>query len=130
MLEFDSLPRSLKKLLMVWTEPDNWGLNLRQACELAGVKYSTARQLIRRVGTNDFYELKARLIDKALARVHGEVMKVLAEKIRKGNTRAIELYLKTTGRITERLELNGSLNLDVQNRLLEVKKRLEEDSNK
>ena len=125
MLEFESLRPKLKKLLTVWTEPDNWHLNLRQVCEKAGLNYNTIRKEISRVGVDDFYELKAHLIDRALARIHGEAMKALLEKIRKGNTRAIELYLKATGRITERVELSGGLNLNIQDRLLEAKKRLD-----
>ena len=127
MLEFEDLPKSLKKLLVVWVEPENWGKNLREACEVAGVNYNTARQMIGRVGSADFYELKARMVDRALLKLHDEAMKALTEKVKKGNTRAIELYLKATGRLTERLELSGSVQLDVQmNKLLEAKKKLDE----
>lgn len=126
MLEFEDLPRKLQKLLTVWIEPENWGLNLSQACEKAGVNYKTARNLIWRVGTNDFYELKARLIDKALLRLHDKVMKSLKDRIEKGSTRAIELYLRTTGRMTDRLEVSGSLDISIKTRLSELKKRAEE----
>ena len=133
MLEFDKLPPILRKLLTVWTDPENWHLKLKDACKKADVKYKSVRNAIHKVGTDDFYELRARMIDRALARIHGEAMKALLKKIRKGNTRAIELYLKATGRITERVELSGGLNLNIQDRLLEAKKRLdslEEDSGK
>ena len=127
MLEFEDLPKNLQKLLVVWTEPENWGKKLIEICQEAGLKYGSIRQQIHKVGRDDFYELKARMIDKALLRLHDEAIKALAEKVKKGNTRAIELYLKATGRLAERLELFGSVQLDVQmNKLLEAKKKLDE----
>lgn len=138
MLEFEDLPRSLQKVLAVWVEPENWGITLKEACEKAGVKYGTARNAIMNVGSADFYELKARLVDRMLSKHHDEIMKALTRKAKSGNTRAIELYLKATSRLVERLEVNGSIQVNlVADRLNEIKSKLDalessssEDSNK
>jgi len=128
MLEFEQLPAKLQKVLRVWIEPDNWGLKLSQVCELAGVNYKTARNLISKVGANDFYELKSRLVRQALDRVYPQVVKALVEKaVKEKNTRAMELILKMRGELVERVDVSGGLNLNiVQDRLLEAKKRLDE----
>jgi len=126
MLEFERLPKKLQKLLLVWCEPENWELNLLQACEKAGLNYNYIRKRIAEIGSADFYELRAQLVRKASAKYYSDVMRALIEKARKGNTRAIELFFKMRGELAEKLELSGGLDLNVQNRLLEVKKRLEE----
>ena len=125
MLQLDDLPPVLRKLLATWIEPENWGLNLKEACEKAGVKYDTVRAMIARVGSLDFYELKARLVDKALVKYHDDILKALANKARKGHARAIELYLKATQRLAEKIEVSGSLDINLHQCLVEAKKRAE-----
>ena len=126
MLEFDKLPPLLKKLLATWIEPENWGLNLKQACEKAGVNYESARTMIGMVGSLDFYELKARLIDRAMLKLHAEASKALAEKIKKGNTRALELYYRLTKRLADKIELSGALDLNLANEIAEAKRKAQE----
>lgn len=127
MLEFEQLPRSLQKLLRVWIEPENWQLNLLQACQKADVNYKTVRSQIARVGSRDFYALRARLIREALDRVYPQIVKALVEKaIKEKNTRAMELILKMRGELIEKVDVSGGLNLNIiQDRLLEAKKRLD-----
>lgn len=125
MLHFDDLPPTLQRLLLVWTEPENWGLTLKDACEKAGINYGTARNQIANVGSHDFYELKARLVDKALAKYHDDILKALVQKAKKGHARAIELYLKATQRLAEKIEVSGSLDINLHQCLVEAKKRAE-----
>jgi len=126
MVDFDSLPPSLKKLILVWIEPENWTLNLMQACEKAGIKYKSAKNLISRIGSEDFYELKAQLVRKALAKEYPKVIRALVEKAKNGSTRAIELVLKMRGELADKIELSGGIDISIQNSLLEAKKKLEE----
>ena len=126
MIEFDELPPQLQKLVLYWAEPENWGKKLIDVCSELNLNYGAIRKEIHKVGTLDFYELKARLVDRALVKHHDEILKALRKKAEEGNTRAIELYLKATQRLVDRLEVKADINLQVSEKLLDAKKRLKE----
>ncbi|BAT71297.1 hypothetical protein TST_0490 [Thermosulfidibacter takaii ABI70S6] len=124
-LTFDSLPKSLKKLLTTWMEPENWSLNLQEVCEKAGVNYNSARTMIARVGSVEFYDLKSRLFRQAACRTYGKVLKALVDKAISGNIRAIELYFRLTGHLTDRYEIKADLSTSIVDELVRAKEKLE-----
>ena len=126
MLELDKFPPRLKKVLLYWLEPENWDKKLHQICQELGLNYRSVANAISKIGSDRFYEYKAQLIDRAIARHHGAIMKALVEKAKKGNTRAIELYLKATRRLSETIQIQGSLDLSIRNEIIEAKKKVAE----
>ena len=101
----------LELLKELWAEPDNWGKSLKAMCDQLGWNYKSVRKKINKYGTDKFYEERNELLKKNLKKVKDTIYKSLIEQIQQGNTKAIEMALKMSGDLTEKIELSGEVNI-------------------
>lgn len=101
----------LKLLKELWAEPDNWGKSLKAMCEELRWNYKSVRKKINKYGTDKFYEERNQLLKKNLQKVTDGVYKALIQKAVEGNPKAIEMFLKMSGELTEKVELSGEVNM-------------------
>lgn len=101
----------LDLLKELWAEPDNWGKSLKAMCEELGWNYKSVTMKINKYGTDKFYEEKNQLLKKNLQKLKDTIYKSLFEQIQQGNTKAIEMALKMSGDLTEKVELSGEVSI-------------------
>lgn len=133
MVIVEDLPPVLQRVYRAMVE-HAFTLSLKQACEIAGVNYNTAKSEIHalRVKGINFYKLiteeaKERLFNEASPLIYQK----LIEKAQRGNLKAIELFLRATGDLRSKWEVDGTMKMQVSTNkeliqaLQEAKQRLE-----
>jgi len=103
----------LELLKELWAQPENWGKNLKEMCELLGWKYSTVKHRISTYGADKFHEERNMLLKRNLQMVKDTAYKALLEKVQAGNVKAIEMVLKMTGDLTDKVEISGNIKVAV-----------------
>jgi len=103
---------NLDILLEEWCKPENWDKNLKEMCELLGWNYSSvAKKISDKYGMPEFRKIRDKKIKEALNEMKGIAYKSLLEKIKSGNLKALEMYFKMTGELTDRVELSGNVSI-------------------
>jgi len=95
----------------LWAEPDNWGKSLKAMCEELGWNYFSVAKKLNKYGTDKFYEERNEILKKNLKKVKDTIYKSLIQQIQQGNTKAIEMALKMSGDLTEKVELSGEVKI-------------------
>ena len=112
--------RSMKKkridlqlLKEYWAMPENWGKTLKQICEELQLNYNSVAMKMKKYGTQNFYEERNKLMKENLNNIKDIAYKALLQKIQDGNVKALEMFLKMTGELTEKVEITGTVNIAV-----------------
>ena len=126
MKEFKELPPRLQRLALVWAEPENWGKKLVDICKQEGLNYNTIRKDITVFGSYDFYEIKAQLVLKNLSRIYDVAAKALAKKVEQGHPKALEMFWKLKKELGDRVEVSGSIDLNIQKSVENAFNRVQE----
>jgi len=105
---------NLDVLLEKWSEPENWDKTLVEMCNILGYSYtSVAKKISQKYGMPEFRKMRDEKIKEALKDMKGMAYKSLMGKIKKGNMKALEMFFKMTGELTDRIEVSGNVNITV-----------------
>src|ERR1700730_2419389 len=85
-------------------------MNHKEIAEASGI---SERQIYRWKEDKEFLDLINDLAEKYMDAFLGEVYREMKKSIKSGSVKAMELYMKSRGKLIERKEIQGQLEMEV-----------------
>lgn len=108
-IDFSKYTRPQMDAARLMADPDNKMTN-KEIAEAVGI---SERQLYRWKENREFLDLINDLAEKYMDAFLGEVYREMKRSIKSGSVKAMELYMKSRGKLIERREIAGQVDIEV-----------------